>query len=134
MFSACACQSNISRTVAFGYQKSKGIAVEVAKTNFVVPATPGFFILSTCRQDGKIVDARREPIIAFAIDSEGITHPVTLDYVEDHGDPSILTPDGNVHSWGQTWEDLDAWLAEAIEQDAQKAANAVRAARGAALD
>lgn len=102
--------------------------MEPPKTNFVVPAAPGYFILSPCYQDGKIVDASHEPIIAFAIDSEGITHPVTLDYVEDHGDPSILTPDGSVHSFGQTWEDIDAWLAT------EKAVNAVRAARATALD
>lgn len=85
---------------------------------FVVPAQPGYFILTPLHElSGGIKEAHRHPVVAFAIDADGCTHPITLDYIEDHGDPSILTPDGAVHSYSNTWEDEAQWLEEARAVD-----------------
>lgn len=86
--------------------------MQQATISFVVPASAAYFLLEPCFVDGQVTDAIRRPVVAFAIDSEGDTHPVTLDGIEDHGDLAILTPAGEVHSYCDTWESFNEWLAE----------------------
>lgn len=80
---------------------------------FVVPAHPGYFLLHPIHGvTGEIKEACRTPVVAFAIDTDDGVHPVTVNEIEDRGDPSVLTPDGTVHSYGNAWEDEASWLAE----------------------
>ncbi len=85
----------------------------MSKINFVVPAHPGYFVVHPIHEEtGEIKEAGREPVVAFAIDEDGCTHPVTLNEIEDRGDPAVLTPEGEVRSYSNTWESIDTWLAD----------------------
>lgn len=84
------------------------------KILFVIPALPGFYVLTPCFDEtGAICEAPREPVVAWALDSLGCTHPVAMcDGLQDRGDPAVLCPDGKVRAFNKEWGALAEWLAD----------------------
>ena len=94
-----------------------------SKILFVIPAAPGFYVLSPCFEceddDGAACEALREPVVGWAVDAAGFTSPVTPIEVlnSDHDDPAILYPDGTVWSFDRNWKSESEWLAWINEQN-----------------
>lgn len=88
-----------------------------AKVLFLIPAAPGFYVLTPCyiKTDalGLPRDALREPVVAWALTEIRTTTPVTPHGVlADYEEPAILYPDGGVRSHDRRWESVTTWLKE----------------------
>lgn len=85
------------------------------KILFVIPAAPGFYVLSPCYDEagGAICEASREPVVGWALDALGTTIPVTpQEVLNGDDDHAILCPDGEVRSYDTCWKDEADWLEE----------------------
>lgn len=85
------------------------------KILFVIPAAPGFYVLSPCYDEagGAICEASREPVVGWALDAMGTTIPVTpQEVLNGDDDHAILCPDGEVRSYDTCWKDEADWLEE----------------------
>jgi len=85
------------------------------KILFVIPAAPGFYVLSPCYDEdgGAICGASREPVVAWALDALGSTTPVTpQEVLNSDDDHAILCPDGEVRSYDSGWASVADWLEE----------------------
>lgn len=61
-----------------------------------MPATPGYFLLTTCGDDdGRPDYLEQEPVIGWVFSASGIATAVTAEGVDDY-DRAILSPDGRV--------------------------------------
>jgi hypothetical protein len=82
------------------------------KILFVIPATPGFYVLSPCYdKGGAICEASRDPVVGWAVDGRGYTIPVTpLEVLNGDDDHAILCPDGEVRAYDESWLSLADWL------------------------
>lgn len=85
-----------------------------AEIRFVIPAAPGYYVLSPCYDEGgAICEASRDPIVGWAVDELGgntpISHCEVLNPDDDH---AILCPDGEVRSYDGGWASVADWLEE----------------------
>lgn len=85
------------------------------KILFVIPAVPGFYVLSPCYDEdgGAICEASREPVVGWALDALGTNIPVTPhEVLNGDDDHAILCPDGEVQSYDGRWASVADWLEE----------------------
>jgi len=89
--------------------------IKVAK---IIGALPGYYVLSVGDDDGSLVIAGQEPVVAWVIDSSFhlyIPHPITQAGVQV--DAPVLRPDGTVAIGGSGyWADITEWLADKLEE------------------
>ncbi|MHB1641973.1 MAG: hypothetical protein ACYCS8_04860 [Acidithiobacillus sp.] len=86
-----------------------------AEEKTVVPANQGFYVVLPMRDEaGAVVDTYYEPIVAWAVDPDGVVQPIT--YVGSasdlfsKGECDVLCPNGTVLSENNIWGSLDEWL------------------------
>jgi hypothetical protein len=94
------------------------------RTAPVIPATPGFELISLRLQDDaepSAANLSRQPIIAWRIEGTYVSlYPTPIGIDDDPGneeDSVILRPDGVVVAPGyMRWENLDAWIAHECDE------------------
>lgn len=91
------------------------------KLMFVTSAAPGFFLVQPIEDEtGRVCDASRTPIVAWGLDAQGVTVPITpQEAISEDEDPAILSPDGAVQTYSKCWNSLTEWLADCIQPPAK---------------
>lgn len=83
----------------------------------MVSANQGFYVVLPVRDEsGAVVEACREPIVAWAMDPDGVVEPITYGgsmirrklFLE--GNCDVLCPNGDVVSENESWGSLDDWF------------------------
>jgi len=80
----------------------------------IIPALPGYYVLSVGDDDGSVVLAGQEPILAWALDREFFTAtPITQGGIAL--DAPVLRPDGTVAIAGYDfWMNVVDWMAAKV--------------------
>ena len=78
----------------------------------IIAALPGYYVLSVGDEDGSLVLAGQEPILAWALDREFyLPHPITQGGIQVDG--PVLRPDQTVAIGGAAyWLNVEEWLTD----------------------
>jgi hypothetical protein len=104
-----------------------GMSSEAMAVHAVVPAQAGFYVLELHWRDDFTVETwAKMPIVGWLILEDGSALP-SVPHASEHdlGSVVVLTPDGQVLWFEQSWPTAEAWFAEA------KAAAEAKARRAA---
>ena len=84
----------------------------------IVPAIPGYSVVSTCTEVDGSLSAHTAPIIAWRVQT-GIASPICVDWSDQQYNPCyIVQPDGRVIQAGSaTYRSVESWLEEMNEQE-----------------
>ena len=84
----------------------------------VAAAAPGTYVLGYVVGDADELSVARQPVVAWALATDGSAYPVTQDGVAEdiYGPSAVLHPDGCVRDWDGLYESEEHWLADMRDQ------------------